>query len=201
MSEITIHRLLSKDPQTRTGNCSECGLVAIAKAGNGFQCGEKAKARLKAWRAANPEKAAANRRRQSDHELFARDYVALTAKCVKCGPVGMTAWGRGYACATRAGELRSHQETSPSKPCQECWILDGSKVYPADGQCPRCADRRLYDTGAQLRDAEASRLEREVPDGFLVVDLAHDDPYEIPEYESAVPGWRTVGSSRPWNEV
>jgi hypothetical protein len=202
MTTVEIHRLLKKDPLTQTGECSVCGLVAIRKAGNGFMCGEKKKQAQAAWRAKNPAKSSADRRRQSDHELFARDYVALTAKCVKCGPVAMQAWGRGYTCATRAGELRTNQESSPTQPCRECWLIDGSKVYPVDGTCPRCADPRLYDTGAQLRDAEyrASDLDG-VPDGYGVVDLAHDDPYDIPEYESAVPGWRTVGSSRPWNEV
>jgi hypothetical protein len=115
----------------------------------------------------------------------------------------MTAWGRGYACATRAEELRAVQQQKPVEPCRECWILDASRVYLVDGRCPRCADPRQYDTGAQLRDAESRAQDLDgVPDGFGVVDLEHDDAYDMPLVESAVPGWRTIGSAdRAWNEV
>lgn len=202
MSDVTIHRLLEKDPETRTGKCSVCGLVAIAKAGNGFMCGEKKKAAQRNWRANNPERSNADRRKKSEHELFKRDYVKLTATCVRCGPVEMTAWGRGYACAKRAAELRAVQEAKPVLPCRECWLIDGDKVYPADGVCPRCADRRQYDTGSALRDAERRAGELDgLGSGFSTVDLDTHDAYDVPESESAVPGWRTIGSDRPWNEV
>lgn len=201
-SPVVVHRLLKKDLTTLTGECSECGFVAIAKAGNGFQCAVKKKAGQKAWSQQNPEKARANRRQRSSHELFNRDYVALTASCAVCGPVVMTPWGRGYACATRAAELRTSQESAPNAACRECWIIDGDRVYLTDGVCPRCSDPRLTDTGAALADAErrAGQLEG-LGSGMTVVDLETDDPYFIPEYEAAVPGWKTVGSSRPWNEV
>lgn len=202
MSEVTIHSLVEKDPSTMTGNCSVCGFVGIAKAGRGFMCGEKKKAAQRAWREKNPAKSQADRRRRSDHELFDRDYVKLTAKCVQCGPVSMTPWGRGYACATRAAELRTTQETQPVQACRECWIIDGSRVFPVNGVCPRCADPRLYDTGSALADAERRSGELSgLASGMSVVDLVNDDPYDVPEFESAVPGWKTVGSSRPWNEV
>jgi hypothetical protein len=203
MSEVTIHRLLKKDPDTRTGECSVCGLVAIRKAGNGFMCGEKKKATQKAWREKNPEKAATNRRQRSPHALFNRDYVHMTAECVRCGPVQMAPYGRGYACGVRAQQIRDGQEVGPQRPCRECWVMDGDKVWlRGDGKCARCEDRRQYDTGAALRDAEhrADQLDG-VPAGFSVVDISVDDPYDMPEFESAVPGWRTVGSDRPWNEV
>lgn len=202
VSAVVVHRLVKKDLTTLTGECSVCGFVAIARAGNGFQCVEKKKSSQRAWREKNPAKSKADRRRRSEHELFDRDYVKLTAKCVQCGPVSMTAWGRGYACATRAAELRTTQEARPVQACRECWVLDGSRVYPTDGVCPRCSDPRLYDTGSALADAERRAGELEgLGSGMSVVDLAHDDAYEVPEFESAVPGWKTVGSSRPWNEV
>lgn len=199
---VVIHRLLEKDPQTQTGKCSECGLVAIAKSGRGFMCGEKKKAVTAAWRARHPERARANRRQRSDHELFGRDYVKLTAECTQCGPVGMTPWGRGYACSVRAGQLRQVQESKPIEACRECWILDGDKVYPVNGACPRCSDPRRNDVGSALRDAEyrADDLDGLAP-GFSVVDLEHDSAYDMPANESVVAGWKTVGSDRPWNEV
>ena len=41
-----------------------------------------------------------------------------------------------------------------------------------------------------------------MPDSFTVTDLEHDDPYDMALVESAVPGWRTIGSAdRAWNEV
>lgn len=198
-TEVTIHHLVEKDLSTMTGNCSVCGFVAIAKSGRGFQCDVKKKANTASWRERNPERSNANRRRRSDHELFGRDYLALTAKCVKCGPVSMTPWGRGYTCSTRANELRAVQEEKPATPCRECWLLDGDRVYLVNGACPRCDDPRLYDTGAQLRDSGVGYSARELPDGFTVTDISVD--YDVPEYESAVPGWRTVGSDRPWNEA
>ena len=199
---VVIHRLVKKDLTTLTGECSVCGFVAIAKAGRGFMCGEKKKSAQKAWRENNPEKAAANRRLRSDHELFNRDYVKLTAECAVCGSVSMTPWGRGYACSTRAAELRTVQESKPTAACRECWIIDGDRVYMTDGVCPRCSDPRLYDTGASMKDAERRAGELDgLPSGMTVVDLASDDPYAVPNFESAVPGWRTVGSERPWNQV
>lgn len=206
MTEVVIHSLKTKDLSTLTGECSVCGLVAIAKSGTGYQCSVKKKAAQQAWREKNPAKSAEDRRRKSDHELFDHDYRAETAKCVQCGEVDIILWGRGYACGVRARELRANQETVPQRPCRECLILDGDRVYPINGECPRCADPTLYDTGTSLRNAEcrASDLDG-TPDGFGVVDLANFDPYGMPDDESVVPGWnrhRTLGShTRPWNQV
>lgn len=205
-----IHRLLEKDPQTQTGNCSVCGLVAIRKAGRGFMCAVKKAEAQKSWKARNPEKAAAHRHRRSDHGLFNRDYTKLTAECVVCGPTTMTPWGRGYACSKLATERRSVQEEKPQDYCHSCWAesageRDRARVYlRADGTCPRCDDPETLDLGGQLRDLEYgyrhSREMGQVPEGMHVA-YEDDDPYFIPEYESAVPGWKTVGSDRPWNEV
>jgi hypothetical protein len=208
MTTVEIHRLLKKDPLTQTGECSVCGLVAIRKAGNGFMCGEKKKQAQAAWRAKNPAKSSADRRRRSDHELFNQDRVQLTAACAVCGPVSIVFWGRGYACATRAGELRSVQESGRQEPCRECWIIDGSKVYPVDGQCPRCADPRLSDLGSSLKDGEHRSSDMEgTPHGFMVVDLEHSEAEDMDDDEAVVFGWnrrsgRVLGSSvRAWNEV
>lgn len=202
MSETVIHSLLNKDPKTMTGDCSVCGLVAIAKSGRGFQCSVKKRANTRAWQERNQAKAAANRRRRSEHELFGRDYVKLRAQCSKCDTeVTMVAWGRGYACGNRATELRSTQERKPQQSCRECWLIDGSRVYlSADGSCPRCTDESLYSVSALLRETRhRSAGTAGMPDGFGVYDESFD-PYDD-DRQPAVPGWRTIGSERPWNEV
>lgn len=207
-TEVTIHHLVEKDPSTQTGQCSVCGLVAIRKSGNGFMCAVKKAEAQKAWKRRNPEKVAAHRRTRSEHGLFNRDYVKLTAECVVCGPVGMTPWGRGYACSKLADARRSVQEAAPQTWCRSCWAETASsrertKVYlRADGTCPRCDDPATLDLGSQLRDLEYGyrTTGERIPEGMHVV-YEDDDPYFMPEYESAVPGWRTVGSDRAWNEV
>lgn len=210
MSEVVIHRLLNKDPETMTGECSVCGLVAIAKAGNGYQCGVKKKAAQKSWRKRNPGKSAADRRRRSEHQLFNRDYLKLTAECVRCGPVAMTPWGRGYACGKRAEELRTRQQQAPQEFCGSCWAEQAGqprrvKVYlHADGTCPRCDNPASLDLGAELRDMEYGYRRSKEMDGVsegMHVAYEDEDPYFIPDYESAVAGWQTLGSDRPWNEV
>jgi hypothetical protein len=72
----------------------------------------------------------------------------------------------------------------------------------ADGSCPRCSDPATLDLGAQLRELEYGfdRSGERVPEGMHVA-YEDDDPYDMPDYESAVPGWRTLGSARPWSEV
>ena len=207
--EIVRHSLTEKDEQTLTGNCSVCGFVAIRKAGNGYQCAVKKAENQRAWRQANPVKSSADRRRRSEHSLFSHDYVRLTATCVVCGPVGLTAWGRGYACATRAAELRAVQEQAPTGWCRECWIIDADRVWlDASGDCPRCEDPARYTLGviAPERVRRDNSLAAEYAGaGFSVVSV-DDDPYAMPEDESVVRGWtrsagRVLGSNRPWNEV
>src|SRR5690348_10236094 len=112
MTVVTRHSLTNKDASTLTADCSVCGFVAIRKAGNGFQCAIKKAQSHKAWVKANPQKATANRRLRSTHELFDRDYAKLTAKCRVCGPVDMVMYGAGYACGVNARTLRSVQQTT-----------------------------------------------------------------------------------------
>lgn len=187
---MVVHRLLKKDVSTLTAECSECGLVAIRKAGNGFQCATKKALSHKAWANRNPEKAAANRRQKSEHALFARDYVKLTAECVRCGPVQMVAYGRGYTCGNRSRELRTNEQPEPQRYCPDCMALDGDRVWlRANGSCPRCTDNTL----PVYREDDASYQGA----GFSI---HYSDDYED-DYLSAVPGWRVIGSERPWNEV
>ena len=199
---VTRHSLKNKDLATLTGECSVCGFVAIRKSGNGYQCAVKKAEAHRSWTQRNPEKAASNRQQRSDHQLYNRDYRALTADCSACNrEVDLVMFGAGYACGVRARELRSvQQETLAGQWCRECQIIDGYRVrLTADG-CPRCNDPRLSDLGASLRDAEHNgnrAADQGVPAGFHV-EREGFDAYAMPEYESAVPGWKTLGSDRPW---
>lgn len=215
-----VHRLTNKDASTLTGECSVCGLVAIRKAGNGFQCATKMSQRHKAWVSANPDKAAENRRHRSDHVLTAKDRQNMTAVCGKCGDVKLVPWGRGVICGNLAATRRTVQEASSQGTCRECWIIDERKVWlGANGVCPACA--------AWEPSVEARPEERRDPGGRQALELMHlgfyrydddpedtdepygagfsirpeGDPYQIEDFDSAVPGWKTLGSQKPWNEV
>ena len=211
------HRLTNKDLSTLTATCSVCGPVGIRKSGTGHQCAIKKSQAFKDWASANPEKAAVNRRRKSEHILTRKDRQNMTARCQKCGDVKLVPWGRGVICGNLAGIRRTVQESSSRGACRECWLIDGSKVWlRGDGSCPACS---AWSPSLEVRpeerrdpgDREAGELKRlgfyepgefteAYGSGFSVAgDLM--DPYQIEDYDSAVPGWRTLGSERPWNEV
>lgn len=218
MTEVARHRLTNKNLSTLTGECSVCGLVAIRKSGTGFQCAVKKSQSKRDWAKANPEAAAANRRQRSSHVLSQRDRENMTAECGKCGPVKLVPWGRGVICGNLAASRRSVQEKSSRGTCRECWVIEERKVWlAADGSCPACAawDPSLEKRPAERRDPggrearelmhlEFYRHEGTTPEpyrsGFSIVGDAVD-PYGVDDYESAVPRWRTLGSTRPWNEV
>ncbi len=162
----------------------------------------------KSWAARNPTKAAANRRVRSEHELFNRDYPNLVAQCRACDrEVDMVMYGAGYACGVRARELRTvQQDATVGARCRECSIIDGPATAPrldASGRCPRC------DEGADRYDPRHVPAERRVRDGLygeyenagFTVGTGDEDPYAMAEVESAVRGWKTLGSHRPWHEV
>ena len=197
---MTKHSLVGKDLTNLRATCSVCGPVAIRKAGNGYVCSVKKAESHKSWTERNPDKAAANRRVSSAHTLTDRDYVKLTATCAICGPATMAMWGRGYACAALATERRDVQETRIQEWCRECWAEmegkpDRTKVYLlADGTCPRHDDLDALDLSLMLKEHEQRAADWDgIPPGF------HEpgpDPYAMPDYEAAVPGWRTIGGSR-----
>ena len=206
-SKPLIHRLSHKDVENMTAFCEVDGLVSIRKSGTGFQCAVKKAASHKTWARQNPEKARANRAQRSDHALFNRDYAKLTADCQVCGSVDLLMYGAGYACGNRARELRQvQQDEQAGGRCRECTIIDGPAKAPrlrSDGSCPRCEDPSLSDLSGLLRTQEHTfrHAGRErVPEGFHV---AYDslDEYAMAPNESAVPGWKTLGSDRPWNEA
>jgi len=163
-TETKRHSLSDRSVAGMTAHCSECsGRVAIARVGNGYQCKTAKANSIRAWRLRNPEKAAANRRVRSEHQVVNRDPEARTGFCLKCeAEVGLVPYGWGYLCKTRAEQLRRNQESSPQTPYREQPVQtdhDGAAEYQANG--------------------------------YTVVGPA-DDPYYMPPFENAVPGWRTI---------
>jgi hypothetical protein len=212
MSDVVRHSLKNRDEKTLTADCSVCGFVAIRKSGNGFQCATKIAERHKAWTKRNPQKAAANRRLKSKHELSSHDYPALTAWCSECEVfVDLVIWGAGYACGVNARALRTvQQESLVGNRCRECAIIDGPAGAPrldASGNCPRCAEGpNRYDSRhvpVERRDhgGDLAALYKEWEAGGFLFEDANVDPDFAEPNESAVPGWKTLGSRRPWNEV
>ena len=198
------HKLTDKDVENRSANCSVCGPVKIVKVGQGYTCANRKAASHQRWAEANPDKLRANRQTKSEHYLTDRDVVALTGECAVCGPVDILPYGRGYACGNRARELRGAQQAAPQSWCRECWAemedQPGRRriALRADGSCPRHDDPTLTLTQQTIAD----RLNRdemrdtfdEVGPGFHIIG-EWDDPYAMPGYESAVPGWHTLGAS------
>ena len=209
-STVVRHRLTNRDETTLTAECSVCGFVSIRRAGNGFQCSVKKAESHRTWAKANPQKASDNRRLKSDHSLLNRDYKSLTARCSKCDQtVDLIMYGAGYACGVRARELRSVQQaTNVGGRCRECVIIDGPANAPrlrADGSCPRCAegpDRYVASHVPAERRQRDNGLAAEYEGAGFTIVYDDDDPHAMPERESAVPGWKTIGSTtRRWDEV
>ena len=186
------HSLTEKNVDTRRGTCSVDGEVRIQKSGTGWVCGEKHNAAARASKARNPER---DRGSKTEHPLGWHDGELRTGECRKCGPVEIVPNGRGYMCATRAKELgRVNHQDAPQTSCRDCWAemegdADRYRVWlRADGVCPRCSTGQ--DLHAGLRQQEDVQHQMaELEPGFHLVG---GDPYAMPEYESAVPGWKTL---------
>lgn len=187
------HSLSEKNPETRRGTCSVCGPVRIQRSGTGWVCGTKHNATARASKRRRPDR---ERESKTEHVLDWQDPVLRSGLCRKCGPVDIVAWGRGYACAVRATELGVvNPQSEPARYCDSCKPLDGDVVWLTADGCPRCLETDLNAMLAQ--DAADRRLTDGVYDefgeGFSIV--GPSDPYEMPDYESAVPGWKTIGAS------
>lgn len=108
---MASHRLLTADPVTRTGTCSECGTTPLAKKGARWRCATANRGRVSAWKQAKPGKAEGQRGRWRNrqvgrlrpHQLISKDMVTLTGECRDCGPITITRVGRGWSCFAAAG--------------------------------------------------------------------------------------------------
>lgn len=211
-SKAPRHRLLEKDVENRKGVCVVCGPVRISKTGpKSFGCATRIAASHKKWVEANPDKAKANREQSSEHTLFDRDFSSLTASCTKCDRrVSMVGWNRGYICGVRYAELRPGVAPAAGGSCRDCWVMDRTVTYlSAGGVCARCTDPDATLLGRALRRAEYSVASETLPGDALLDELAEfgytitrDGDLRLPSgNESAVAGWKTLGSERPWHEA
>ena len=186
------HSLSERDTTARSATCSVCGPVRIQRAGTGWVCAIKQKEHGRAWRARNPQRN--HGRGHNPHQLTARSALLRSATCSTCGPVEIQPWARGWICSTRAHELgRVVPQDAPQEHCRDCKAADGVLVWLTAGACSRCAEIDLGMEFAKL--AADDRLVADMvdwaADGLHVASLG--DPYAMPDYESAVPGWKTLG--------
>lgn len=181
------HSLTDKDLEKRTGTCSVCGPVKIAQSGNGWACYNRQRERTNRWKRKHPE-----HRKPSTNPHRLTDRKGGQATCAVCGPVAIVPWGRGYICKERATQLgRTRQQAAPAPYCQDCKDDDGKIIPLEDGHCPRCA-LTLNQMFANQREL-AGQVEHFELDGAYTI-VGDPDPYAMPDYESAVPGWKTIGS-------
>ena len=188
------HSLVEKNPADRTARCVLCGPVAMVPAGRGWACVVARRESRRNYKKAHPERARAGRAHNpSAHRLTLRTGEPDT--CAVCGPVKPDAWGRGWICPTlRVEKGWPNTQTAPAPKCQLC-----NKQWLVDGLCPSC-ERITEDLADMYIPAESRRARKQsLADmyeaaGFSIVT---EDPALPTGVESAVPGWKTLGSPEP----
>lgn len=185
------HSLSERDTDARTAVCSIDGPVTIRKSGTGWACAVKVNAQARETKRRNP---ARKHTSDSPHRLEWKDPETRSGVCPIDGPVDIVPWGGGWVCRVRATELGvTNPQDKPQGYCRDCVVADAVFVWlDAEGNCSRCAETDLNAEFAKL--AADDRLMADVEDwseaGINLVTLG--DPYEMPDYESAVPGWKTI---------
>lgn len=200
------HILTEKNLETKTAVCAVDGPVAIRSKGLGrFQCAVKKSEKRRAWADRNPDVARASRATRSAHRLTTFDASTMTGECPVCGTVGAVVKGRrrkdgtpGAMCANRANEL--WPTAGPETPQEFCGVCRRAYLT-ADGVCLRCSDDDQVNLNLGLaviatQRREALEIEDLVEDGLTVI-TPLDTPAEMPRIESAVHGWKTLGSGDP----
>lgn len=199
------HKLSNKDLEAMTATCSVDGPVKLTRAGSSVRCSVAAANAHQRWVRLNPDKAKANRATRSAHRLTSFDETTSTGECPVCGTVGVTPKGRGWMCSNRAYELWRRQQDVPQARCGRC-----SKVWlRADGSCPACDNEdqlvlsRSIRASRDLRAviAQAGKWGRIEDEGYSrLIDTVNHTPaveYAMEPFESAEPGWRTLGGGTP----
>lgn len=124
-----MHKLTEKDPAARTGVCSVCGPVSLARKGKSWRCANRRRELHQAWVEENPTKAAASRAHVSPHKV-------TNGVCPLCGPVEAVPYGRGWACPNTPGaKRRLVQQSAPQSRCRDC----GSFFSVSEGICLSCS--------------------------------------------------------------
>lgn len=190
------HRLSEKDKSALVATCSECGPgTPIARNGKyGFVCREARRQAQRRSNANNPAKARERRRRPaSKHRLVKRD--GTPDVCRVCGPVTPVVMGRGYGCPNRATELG--WKVFAEAPQPKCATCRAFLTYA--GECLRCSNEANVDdifvpVESRRHVGSAYAMELMEHGGFSFVE---HDPLMPAENESAVFGWKTLGSFEP----
>lgn len=188
------HSLTDKDPVTLRSTCSVCGPVKMQRAGNGYACANRANATSRASKRRHPNR---ERRSKTEHRLTWKDPESRTGTCAVCpDPVGIVPYGRGWACPNgeEASKRVNHQD-APQAYCRDCLVADDVLVWLTDGACSRCADTDLNAMLARHADSRrtSSLLTKEELEAGFHLEGVVVDPEWMPDYESAVPGWKTLG--------
>jgi len=201
------HFLTEKNLDTMTAVCAVDGPVNIRSKGTGrYLCAVKKAEKSRAYADRHPEKVRANRAIRSAHRLASFDESTMTGECPVCGTVGVVVKGRrrkdgrpGVMCANRAKEL---WPSAPAEEPQDFCTTCRRTYLTAGGVCLRCADESHTDLNhalaAQRSRAADHLLAASLSDGEIpmLVDPS-DDQNEMPRSESAVFGWKTIGSGDP----
>lgn len=184
------HRLTEKDIESRTAVCSVDGEVRIYRSGRSWVCATKQNTYTRRYLRRHPDKRGGS---SNPHRLGWTDPGSRKAECAKCdGVVDVVPVGRGWMCQARAVEIgRLRSEPEPQAYCRDC-ADEGTVIPLVDGECVRCAKSlnlqllELAATERELADADIDAMSFSIAGQWV-------DPYRMPDYESAVPGWTTLG--------
>ena len=194
------HSLTEHDHAGLTAKCSVCGpATRIAKNGKyGYVCVTARREAKRRWRAAHPAKSRADKNRPpSKHRLEKRDGSPDTCKI--CGPVTPVVIGRGWGCPNRAKEMG--RTSFPAEPQPRCPIC---RTYlDRFGGCAKCDDdlsdlETAFIPNESRRAPIATLADEYERNGFTIQSF---EPWLNDEPESAVKGWKTLGSAEPWKGV
>lgn len=176
----------------------------MRKNGKYWTCATKRREVSDRWAKKNPDRVYANRHTVSEHHLTQFDAKAMIGECPICGSVPIVPWGRGYACAVRAKELRSVQEESIQRRCWKClaWSSEYNPV-DEDGVCQRCTDdlqpgntlRGMYGRAHTTESLRQAAFYFECEEAGMHIGYP-ENPYYVDDFE-VVPGWKTIGSPLP----
>ena len=189
------HSLTNKDKVALTADCSVCGSNApiVKNSKYGFACVVGRQEAKDRYKAAHPERVRQSKKRPpSKHRLEKRN--GEPDICAVCGPVTPVVMGRGWGCPNRAKELgRTKFPESPQPKC----LLCGACYLDRFGACPRCDEpldeTKFYPAESRLaRRRDIASVYEEA--GFTITE---GESFLDNSYESAVPGWKTLGSNIP----
>lgn len=197
------HLLTDKDTSARTASCSVCGPVEIrpVNGGRSWICLNKKRASADEWREANPERTAEGRRRVSEHHLSEYSLTTRQGECPVCGPVAIVPFGRGYACANRAAELRSSVQEELVR-CSICGHQTSEDNPVVDGACGFHRGRNWGTRELAHGMGTFFRYDETIEQAISVVAqggyTGSHQGYEqraaqMRNTEKAVPGWKTLG--------